>query len=99
MKRNAQNAPPGQNVPRDSDTADAEASDRRHIPGPDDRNVTDEDYATEHASLAPDSPLARKLHKKPPTGEEQLDVGTGGDAGRPGKEGVTGKPIPGRGQL
>jgi hypothetical protein len=63
MKHTGENAAPGQNVPRDSDTADAEASDRRHVPGADDRNAPDE------------------------------------DAARPGKEGVTGKPIPPRGNL
>lgn len=97
MKRNAQNAPPGQNVPRDTDSADAEASDRRHFPGPDDRNAKDEDQAAEQASRTPDSPLTGKLHEKSSPGPGQLDVGTGGDAGRPGKEGVTGKPIPRRG--
>jgi hypothetical protein len=63
MKPTGENAAPGQNVPRDSDTADAEASDRRHIPGADDRNALDE------------------------------------DAAQPGKEGVSGKPIPPRGGL
>lgn len=99
MKRTAQNAPPGQNIPRDSDTADAEASARRHVPGPDDRNALDEDYASEGQPLAPDAPEVKKLHRTPPKGQGQLDIGTGGDAGRPGKEGVTGKPIPPRGHM
>lgn len=99
MKRNAQNAAPGQNIPHDSDTADAEVSDRRHIPGPDDRNVVDEDYATDQAPLAPGSPLGEQLHENPPKGSGQLGIGTGGDAARPGKEGIDAKPIPRRGHL
>lgn len=99
MKHTAQNAAPGQNIPHDSDTADAEASDRRHVPGPDDRNVVDEDYATDQQGLAPDSPLGDELHDNPPETQGQLDVGTGGDAARPGKEGIDGKPIPRRGRV
>ncbi|HEX2100933.1 MAG TPA: hypothetical protein VHF69_09730 [Candidatus Synoicihabitans sp.] len=99
MKSNARNAAPGQNVPRDSDTADAEVSDRRHIPGADDRNVVDEDYATDQAPLSPDAKLASELHDRPPRGAGQLDRGTAGDAGRPSKEGITGKPIPRRGHV
>lgn len=99
MKQNAQNAAPGQNVPRDSDTADAEVSDRRHVPGADDRNVIDEDYATDQASLAPGTDTEKKLHDRKFKAGGQLDVGTGGDAARPGKEGITGKPVPPRGQV
>jgi hypothetical protein len=98
MKSTGENAAPGQNVPRDSDTADAEASDRRHIPGADDRNALDEDRATDQGAVAADSPNAERLHQ-PPRTQGQLDVGTGGDAARPGKEGVSGKPIPPRGDL
>lgn len=39
-------------------------------------------------SLEPDSPPARALHEHPPKGKGQLDVGTGGDAARPGKTGI-----------
>lgn len=39
-------------------------------------------------SLEPDSPPARALHDHPPRGKGQLDVGTGGDAARPGKTGI-----------
>ena len=39
-------------------------------------------------SLEADSPPARALHARPPQGKGQLDVGTGGDAARPGKTGV-----------
>lgn len=99
MKRTGQNAAPGENIPHQSDTADAEASDRRHVPGPDDRNVLDEDYGTDQAPLAPDSPLGGELHQRRPKAGGQLDVGTAGDAARPGKEGIDGKPIPPRGQL
>ena len=99
MKHNAQNAAPGQNVPRDSDTADAEASDRRHVPGADDRNALDEDQSPEQGSFPPDAPTVGKLHNRPPQGQGQLEIGTGGDAGRPGKTGVTGKPIPPRGDV
>lgn len=99
MKSTGQNAAPGQNVPRDSDTADAEASDRRHIPGAEDRNALDEDYATDQAPLAPGSPAsAQPPHTERQT-QGQLEVGSGGDAARPGKEGLTGKPIPPRGEV
>lgn len=40
-------------------------------------------------SLEPDSPPARALHAQPPRGKGQLDVGTGGDAARPGKTGLS----------
>jgi len=63
------------------------------------RQVRDEDFATTDQPVLPDTKTARALQAHPPTGEDQLDVGTGGDAARPGKEGTAGKPIPRRGDM
>lgn len=40
-------------------------------------------------SLEPDSPPARALQDRPPRGKGQLAVGSGGDAARPGKTGIS----------
>ncbi|MBI2511441.1 MAG: hypothetical protein HYV96_05645 [Opitutae bacterium] len=47
-------------------------------------------------SLEPESPIARALQEHPPKGKGQLDVGTGGDAARPGKTGIGPTSIPPR---
>lgn len=63
------------------------------------RQVLDEDFASTDRPVLPNTKTARALQDHPPKGEGQLDVGTGGDAGRPGKEGFDGKPIPPRGRM
>ena len=63
------------------------------------RQVTDEDFASTDQPVLPNTKTARALQAHPPKGEGQLGVGTGGDAARPGKEGIDGKPIPQRGHM
>jgi hypothetical protein len=63
------------------------------------RQMLDEDYAPEDKPLAPDSAAARALQDHPPKGEDQLTTGSGGDAARPGKDGIFAKPIPPRGRM
>jgi hypothetical protein len=99
MKPTGQNPSPGQASPQDSDTADAAASDRRYIPGADDRHTLDEDRASENRPLTAGATPTKKLHDQAPEGQRQLGIGTGGDAARPGKEGITGNPVPPRGNL
>jgi hypothetical protein len=58
----------------------------------------EEDDTERDHGLIDDSPPARALHEKPPA-KGQLTTGSGGDAARPGKEGIHGKPLPPRGHL
>lgn len=77
-------ASPRRTVPRDPDagrTPDDTTPPRRHSP--------EGKRARVRGSLEPDSPPARALHERPPAGQGQLGVGTGGDAARPGKTGLS----------
>lgn len=66
---------------------------------PEGRRTLDEDLARDQRGLVEGSEIAEALHDRPPEGNEQLTTGSGGDAARPGKEGVFGKPIPPRGNV
>lgn len=61
--------------------------------------MRDEDYTDRDKPLIAGSIEAKRLQEHPPTGTDQLEVGSAGDAARPTKEGIDGKPIPPRGQL
>lgn len=69
------------------------------MPAPDGPTMRDEDYADHEKPLVAGSTEAKRLHRRPPKGKGQLGVGTGGDAARPGKAGIHGKPIPPRGHM
>jgi hypothetical protein len=69
------------------------------MPAPDGRSQRDYDYTDRDKPLLPKSVEAKRLQDHPPQGKDQLRVGTAGDAGRPTKEGIYGKPIPPRGHL
>jgi hypothetical protein len=79
-------------VPRDKDLSDS----ADNPPETGSRQMRDEDYAQTDKPLQEDSPTARALQDHPPKGEDQLTTGSGGDAARPGKEGIFAKPIPPR---
>jgi hypothetical protein len=64
-----------------------------------DRNIPEEDYTDRDKPLVAGSREARALHDRPPPTKGELDVGTAGDAARPSKGGIHGKPLPPRGQL
>jgi hypothetical protein len=96
MKPESKAHPPQVNVPRDSKL---DRGTGRDPPAPDGERMRDEDYTDRDKPLLPGSREARRLQDRPPAGKEQLRVGTGGDAARPGKEGIEGKPVPPRGQL
>lgn len=85
-------------VPRDRDLDAAETSRRELTPAPDTVNARDEDYASAQKSLPPGSGVAEALHARPPRGEDQLEVGSAGDAARPGKTGIVNPALPPRGQ-
>lgn len=93
MRKNKPASPsPRLTVPRDPDagrTRDDATPPRRHSPA----GVR----ARVRGSLEPDSPPARALHERPPKGRDQLRVGTGGDAARPGKTGLAATAINPRG--
>ena len=69
------------------------------MPAPSGPSMRDEDYTDRDKPLLPKSVEAERLQDHPPAGKGQLGIGTAGDAGRPTKEGVEGKPIPPRGKL
>lgn len=69
------------------------------MPAPDGQLMRDEDYTDRDKPLLPKSAEAKRLQEHPPKGKGQLGVGTAGDAGRPTKEGVYGKPVPPRGHM
>jgi len=83
-------------VPRDPKVDDPARSE--NIP-PEGDLTRDEDYALAQKGLPEDSPVGKALHEHPPQGKDQLTTGSGGDAARPGKEGIFGKPIPPRGSM
>lgn len=83
-------------VPRDRDLDEDIPSE--NIP-PEGDLTRDEDYARDQKGLPEDSPIGAALHDHPPQGSGQLTPGSGGDAARPGKEGIFGKPIPPRGNM
>lgn len=83
-------------VPRDEQLEGEPGSE--NVP-PEGRRTTDEFMAQDQRGLVEDSPVAKALHERPPQGADQLTTGSGGDAARPGKEGIFGKPIPPRGTL
>lgn len=61
--------------------------------------MRDEDYTDRDKPLLPDSTEAKRLQQNPPKGSGQLRIGTAGDAARPSKVGIYGKPVPPRGDL
>jgi hypothetical protein len=69
------------------------------MPSPDDVNAPDEYASGGDKPLPADSAAAAALHETPAHGQDQLRAGSAGDAARPSKEGITGKPIPPRGDL
>jgi hypothetical protein len=82
-------------VPRDRDTDRADVE----TPSPQsaaDSNIQDEDYTDREKPLVADSDAARALHDRPPRTKGGLGVGTAGDAARPTKTGIYGKPLPPR---
>ena len=83
-------------VPRDKklDTGDGPP-----MPAPNGASMQDEGYTDRDKPLLPKSAAAKRLQAHPPSGKEQLRRGTAGDAGRPAKEGIEGKPIPPRGHM
>lgn len=87
--RKAKPSPPAHTrkfeVPRD---ADAGRFSERDTTPPRHHSAEGVD-ARVRGSLEPDSRPARALHARPPRGRGQLDVGTGGDAARPGKTGLS----------
>lgn len=85
-------------VPRDTDLDTSESSRRSRMPSTDEVNARDEDFATSDQPLRPGS-RGERARRRPPDTRRQLDVGTGGDSGRAGREGITGKPIPPRGRM
>lgn len=85
-------------VPRDDDVDRAESSARNPTPAPGTQANPNDETAPRRELMA-DSPLAREMHEHPPKGPGQLDVGTGGDAARPGKEGIHDQPIPPRSRV
>ena len=85
-------------VPRDAKVDTAESSRREVMPSPDTVNMPDEGYAPGPKPLPSDSPLAAQLHEHPPQGEDQLEVGSAGDAARPSKTGIVNPTLPPRGQ-
>lgn len=94
MRKNKSTSPTKKRVtvPRDPDAGQAPddtTPPRHHSP----EGVR----ARVRGSLDPDSPSARALHENPPKGAGQLDVGTGGDAARPGKTGLSATSINPRG--
>jgi hypothetical protein len=64
-----------------------------------DVNPRDEYYTDKDKPLVAGSKPARALHDNPPPAKGELGVGTAGDAARPTKTGIHGKPIPPRGAL
>lgn len=69
------------------------------MPAPNGPGMKDEDYTHRDKPLLPKSATAKRLQEHPPEGKEQLRRGTAGDAGRPTKEGIYGKPVPPRGHM
>lgn len=68
-------------------------------PSPADHNQPDEEYTDQEKPLVAGSREARALQDRPPSAPGELGVGTAGDAARPTKTGIYGKPIPPRGSL
>lgn len=69
------------------------------MPAADGPGMKDEYYTDRDKPLLPKSAAAKRLQAHPPAGRDQLRRGTAGDAGRPTKEGIEGKPIPPRGHM
>lgn len=85
-------------IPRDSDRGRAGRGSAEPKAAAD-VNPRDEYYTDKDKPLVAGSRLAKALHKNPPTTKGELGVGTAGDAARPTKTGIHGKPIPPRGSL
>ena len=94
--RSADTQPKRIEVPRDEELDRDNGS---AMPAPDGPSMRDEDYTDREKPLLPDSVEAKRLQHHPPKGRDQLRVGTAGDAGRPTKEGIEGKPLPPRGHM
>jgi len=86
-------------VPRDPDVETSETSRAERMPSPNDVNALDEFASGGDKPLSSDSKAAADLHNNPRRAKGELGVGSAGDAARPSKEGITGKPIPPRGGL
>lgn len=86
-------------VPRDRDLDAPPRRRRESPPSAADVNPRDEDYTDREKPLVAGSREARLLHENPPRAKGELGVGTAGDAARPIKPGIHGKPLPPRGNL
>ncbi len=86
-------------VPRDAETDADPALRKDRTPAPGWDNPPDEYYTDKEKPLPADSAAGEKLHRNPPAAKGETGTGSGGDAARPGKEGVSGKPLPPRGQM
>ena len=84
-------------VPRDPDV-DGSPGASTDQPPPANSAGHDEGDTTRDHGLIEGSPPAEALHRRPPE-RGQLTTGSGGDAARPGKEGIHGKPVPPRGHM
>lgn len=90
---------PQPTVPRDADIEDS-ANPTPSPPSAADVNPRDEEiYTDREKPLVAGSREARLLHDNPPRTKGTLDVGTAGDAARPTKPGIHGKPLPPRGDV
>lgn len=87
-------------VPRDRDLATPSRQRNDSPPSAADVNPRDEEiYTDREKPLVAGSREARLLHDHPPRTKGTLDVGTAGDAARPIKPGIHGKPLPPRGDV
>jgi len=73
-------------VPRDADAGHTDEASRPTRPG---HHSARGEAKRVRGTLDADSPPARALHDRPPKGRGQLTVGSGGDAARPGKTGIS----------
>jgi hypothetical protein len=90
----------GAAVPRDREVDGSPKHRTDRVPSAADVNPRDEDvYTDRDKPLVAGSRDARALHDHPPKGKDQLEVGSAGDAARPIKTGIGGKPIPPRGNM
>lgn len=87
-------------VPRDRNVDGSPGHRSDSPPSAADVNPRDEEvYTDREKPLVAGSRAARKLHDDPPRTKGTLDVGTAGDAARPIKPGIHGKPLAPRGDV
>ena len=83
-------------VPRDRDVDNSSRKRETSPASAADANIEDEEYTDRDKPLVADSDAARALHDNPSRTKGDLGVGTAGDAARPSKTGIYGKPVPPR---